>query len=276
MRFPGDGILPLSRISAAVDGQSDPMSAERADQVFHESSLDVQAAFAELAGISLGKESMSSVLDRVAELAKKTIPGVAEASVSLMRNDKATTAAYTGRLALDLDETQYGRGYGPCLESAASGEVLEITDARRETRWPDYTPVAVDRGALSSLSVPLPIQPVVHGGLNLYGIEAEAFDDEARDAARVFASYAAVAVQNMNLYETTRDLAANLDAAMQSRAVIEQAKGILMREHHCDAGVAFEILRSASQRYNRKLRDIAQGIVDGVGRPPKGGTAAVR
>jgi AmiR/NasT family two-component response regulator len=110
----------------------------------------------------------------------------------------------------------------------------------------------------------------VYGGLNLYGIEAEAFDDEARDAARVYASYAAVAVQNMNLHETTRDLAANLDAAMRSRALIEQAKEILMREHHCDAGVAFEILRSASQRYNRKLRDIAQGFVDGEGRGPKG------
>jgi GAF domain-containing protein len=244
------------------------MSAERADQQFHAPSLDVQAAFAELAGISLGEESMNSVLERVSELAKKTIPGVAEASVCLISNDKAITAAYTGRLALDLDETQYGRGYGPCLDAASCGEVLEIIDARHETRWPDYTRVAVERGSLSSLSVPLPVQPVVHGGLNLYAVEADAFDDEARDAARVFASYAAVAVQNMHLYESTRDLAANLDAAMQSRAVIEQAKGILMRDHACDAATAFEILRSASQRYNRKLRDIAQGIVAGVSRGP--------
>ncbi len=246
------------------------MSGERADQRFHEPALVARAAFAELAGISLGDESTSAVLERVAELAKTTIPQVAEASVSLVRGDTATTAASTGRLALDLDESQYGRGYGPCLEAAASGEVLEITDARREARWPGYTAVAVELGSLSSLSVPLPIRPVVYGGLNLYGIEAEAFDDEARDAARVYASYAAVAVQNMNLHETTRDLAANLDAAMQSRALIEQAKEILMREHHCDAGVAFEILRSASQRYNRKLRDIAQGFVDGEGRGPKG------
>jgi GAF domain-containing protein len=244
------------------------MSAQGADRHSNEPPLDAQAAFAELAGISLGSESMSSVLERVAELAKKTIPGVAEASVCLLTKDKAITAAYTGRLALDLDETQYGQGYGPCVDAATCGEVLEITDARSDGRWPDYTPVAVEHGALSSLSVPLPVQPVVHGGLNLYATEVDAFDDEARDVARVFASYAAVAVQNMHLYETTRDLAANLDAAMQSRAVIEQAKGMLMRDHGCDAAVAFEILRSASQRYNRKVRDIAQGIVDGANKAP--------
>ena len=97
-----------------------------------------------------------------------------------------------------------------------------------------------------------------------YGVEADAFDDDARDVARAFASYAAVAVHNMHLYESTRDLAQNLDMAMQSRAVIEQAKGILMSQRRCDATEAFSLLAAASQRSNRKLRDIAQGIVDGV------------
>jgi hypothetical protein len=82
---------------------------------------------------------MEAMLQRIAELAKQLIPGVAEASVSLISNDKARTAAYTGRLALDLDETQYGRGYGPCLEAAVGEEIREIRDARTETRWPQYT-----------------------------------------------------------------------------------------------------------------------------------------
>jgi AmiR/NasT family two-component response regulator len=68
----------------------------------------------------------------------------------------------------------------------------------------------------------------------------------------------------MHLYESTRDLAQNLDMAMQSRAVIEQAKGILMSQRRCDATEAFSLLAAASQRSNRKLRDIAQAIVDGV------------
>jgi GAF domain-containing protein len=184
--------------------------------------------------------------------------------VTLIAHDKATTATYTGRLALDLDESQYGRGYGPCLEAAVGEEIREITDARTETRWPGYTRVSVERGSLSSLSVPVPVREAVHGALNLYGLEAQAFDDDAKAAARAFASYAAVAVHNMHLYESTRDLAVHLDTAMQTRAVIEQAKGILMSQRRCDATEAFNLLAAASQRSNRKLRDIAQAIVDGV------------
>jgi GAF domain-containing protein len=221
-------------------------------------------AFAQLGELSFADTSMNTMLQRIAELSKQVIPGVDEASVSLIANDRPSTAAYTGRLALDLDESQYGRGYGPCLEAAVGEEMREITDARQETRWPDYARSAVERGSLSSLSVPVPVREAVHGALNLYAVEADAFDDDARDVARAFASYAAVAVHNMHLYESTRELAQNLDTAMQSRAVIEQAKGILMSQRRCDASQAFNLLAAASQRSNRKLRDIAQGIVDGV------------
>jgi len=71
-------------------------------------------------------------------------------------------------------------------------------------------------------------------------------------------------VHNMHLYESTREQAEHLDTAMKTRAVIEQAKGILMSQRRCDAEEAFALLAAASQRSNRKLRDIAQAIVDGV------------
>ncbi|SFU08990.1 GAF domain-containing protein [Geodermatophilus amargosae] len=225
--------------------------------------LDPRDAITELARLSFDNTSMEAMLQRIAELAKQIIPGVAEASVTLIANDKADTAAYTGRLARDLDETQYGRGYGPCLEAAVGEEIREITDARTEARWPGYARIAVERGSLSSLSAPVPIREGLHGGLNLYAVEAGAFDD-AREVATTFASYAAVAVHNMHLYESTRELAQNLDIAMRTRAVIEQAKGILMSQRRCDATEAFTLLAAASQRSNRKLRDIAQAIVDGV------------
>ncbi len=206
---------------------------------------------------------MEAMLQRIAELAKHVIPGVGEASVTLIADDKATSAAYPGQLALDLDVTQYGRGYGPCLEAAVGQEIREITDARTETRWPDYARIAIERGSLSSLSAPVPIRDGLHGGLNLYAVEADAFDD-ARGPATTFASYAAVAVHNMHLYETTRELADNLDIAMRTRAVIEQAKGILMSQRRCDATEALNLLAAASQRSNRKLREVVQAIVDGV------------
>ena len=223
-----------------------------------------RAAFAELGRISVGEESVDSVLQRVAQLAKETIPGVAESSVSVVTNDKATSMAYTGKLALDLDESQYGRGYGPCLEAAVGRELREVTDAREETRWPDYARHCVERGSLSSMSLPVPVQETTHAALNLYAIDAHAFDDEARDLGRAFASYAAIGIANVHLYSGARQQAENLEQAMQSRAVIEQAKGILMAQRRCDAAEAFDLLATASQRSNRKLRDIAASVVESV------------
>ena len=112
--------------------------------------------------------------------------------------------------------------------------------------------------------MPVPVRSGLHGGLNLYAREVGAFDDDARAVAARFASYAAAVVHNLHLYETTRDLAENLDTAMRSRAVIEQAKGVLMSQQHCDATEAFGLLAAASQRSNRKLAHIARAIVDGV------------
>jgi hypothetical protein len=142
--------------------------------------LDIQDAFAELGQLTFDDTSMDAMLERIAQLAKQIIPGVAEASVSLVINDKAITAAYTGQLALELDELQYGRGYGPCLEAAIGRDLQEITDTRRETRWGDYTQECVKRGAMSSLSLPVPVRETIHGALNLCATEADAFDDDAR------------------------------------------------------------------------------------------------
>jgi GAF domain-containing protein len=261
-RFPRVFSPAVEIFSPAVHQTGPPRMST--DQSTDRPLLDPRDAFAELARLSFEDTSMEAMLQRIAELAKQLIPGVAEASVSLISNDKARTAAYTGRLALDLDETQYGRGYGPCLEAAVGEEIREIRDARTETRWPEYTPVAVERGSLSFLSAPVPVREGLHGGLNLYGIDVGSFDREARELATTFASYVAVAVRNMHLYETTRELAEHLDIAMRTRAVIEQAKGILMSQRRCDATEAFNLLAAASQRSNRKLRDIAQSIVDGV------------
>ena len=226
--------------------------------------LDAQAAFAELGRLSFAETSMDAMLLRIAELAKQVTPGVADASVTLVTHHKATTAAFTGPLSIQLDESQYSRGQGPCLEAAVGQEIQEIPDARTETRWPGHARECVDRGALSTLSVPVPVRESVHAALNLYATEAHAFDDAARRVAAEFASYAAIAVQNRQLYESSRELAEHLDTAMRTRAVIEQAKGILMSQRRCDAAEAFTLLAGASQRSNRKLRDIAQAIVDGV------------
>src|ERR1017187_1994148 len=98
--------------------------------------LEPHVAFAEFGQMKLDEGDLQDVLRRVAELARQTMPGAADASVTLVESDRAYTAAFTGRLPLDLDETQYERGYGPCLEVAQSSGVILVPDLAAETRRP--------------------------------------------------------------------------------------------------------------------------------------------
>ena len=90
-----------------------------------------------LLGIRLGGTPLSGVLQQLVEIARDGVVGADEVSITLVRNDKPWTAAYTGQLALDADEMQYERGYGPCIEAGMSGTLLLVEDMRREPRWPD-------------------------------------------------------------------------------------------------------------------------------------------
>ena len=224
--------------------------------------IESKRAFEELAGITLADHRLDDVMAKVAELTKRTLPGAAEVSVTILDRRKAKTAAYTGALALHLDEGQYGRGYGPCLDCIDGNAVVHVARTSADDRWPEYMADAQVHGAGSSMSIPVPVQREVAAALNIYGTEENAFDEEALQLAQSFAAYAGVALANMHLYEAQGRVAEQLHAAMQSRAVIEQAKGILMGARRCNAEEAFDILVKLSQETNRKLRDVAQALVD--------------
>ena len=232
------------------------------------SSQDPQSALAaealeRLGRLSLRELSMDELLQIVAELTNEAMPGDPETSVTLLVRDRPTTVATTGQLAVDLDETQYDRGHGPCLHAARSGELTEITDTRTETRWRDYLPRAVEHGNLSSLSIPLAIdqEEQVTGALNVYARRAHAFDEDSRAVATRFGPYASVAAGNLYAYQSARRTADNLQAALESRAVIDQAKGVLVERYRLTPDQAFQLLAQASMNANRKLRDVADDLV---------------
>jgi GAF domain-containing protein len=224
---------------------------------------DPTEALERLGRLSLRELSMDRLLQTVADLTKAVMPGNPEASVLLLVKDRPTTVVSTGELATDLDETQYERGHGPCLHAARTGEVTVIPDTRAGDRWPDYTPRVVERGNLSSLSIPLAIDQdaQVSGALNIYARRPDAFDEASRSVATRFAPYAAVAAGNLYTYQSTRDMADNLHNALESRAIIDQAKGILIERYKVTADQAFQLLVQASMTTNRKLRDIADHLV---------------
>jgi GAF domain-containing protein len=232
--------------------------------------LDPSAAFAQLGRIKLSDTDLNGVLQTIAGLAKRTIPGASEVSVTLIHGKGAYTAAFTGDLALNLDESQYEAGHGPCLDASAATATMSVPEMTRETRWPQWTARARDLGVNSSLSIGLPVQDTVTGALNIYATKPDAFDDDAIVLGQTFAGYAAVALANAHLYDTTASLAQQMQAAMDSRAVIEQAKGIIMAERRCTADQAFSILTKLSQDTNRKLRDVAAALVAGAAEGRKG------
>jgi GAF domain-containing protein len=225
-----------------------------------------QTALDELAGLNLADHSMQTVLGLVVDLARRSLVsadggGPAEASVTLLSGGRPYTAVFSGALAKELDESQYGHGLGPCLHAAVTGEVVDIPDTRDDGRWRDYLDAAVERGCLSSLSLPLPAQEGMVGALNVYSREATGFDAGSREAGSRFASYAAVATGNVLRYQTALDRATNLEAALRSRAVIDQAKGILMERFKVTADQAFEAMAAVSMESNVKLRDVAERFV---------------
>src|SRR5215211_3699557 len=86
--------------------------------------IDPHVAFAELSKIMLGAEPLNLTLERIAELARATMPDVDEVSMTLLEGGKAKTAVFTGPLAVQLDERQYDTGFGPCLDAAVSGQTI--------------------------------------------------------------------------------------------------------------------------------------------------------
>ena len=215
----------------------------------------------ELAQVVLTERALEEVLHDITGIARRALPGSDAASITLVRDAEAHTAAYDGQLALDADELQYEQGYGPCLDAGRAGEVLIVEDTRTEERWPVYAASAAEHGIGSSLSLPLPFQYSTVGALNVYAEHPHAFSVADVELGEEVASWVALAVGNAEASSMTNQELRDMRAAMVSRAVIEQAKGVLMERYKITADQAFTLLAKASQRSNVKLRDVADELV---------------
>jgi GAF domain-containing protein len=224
-------------------------------------------AFDELSRLVVSDHSLDSVMTAIAEVGKKLLPTASEVSVTLVRGGSAETVACTGALALAMDERQYADGTGPCLTAARTGEVVYLGDAGAAEEYPEFAEGARQHEIGSSLSVPVKLPEPIRAGLNLYSRQKASFSEADVELARTLAAYAAVALANIHLFESQRRVAEHLERALESRGVIDQAKGILMAQRRCTADEAFDALVDMSQRSNRKLRDVAEQLVhDTTGR----------
>jgi len=222
---------------------------------------DLTALHQALARVVLGGRDLTEVLTEIAGIARRAMPGSEASSITLIRGEKAFTAAFDGQMAMDADELQYQRGYGPCLDAGRAGQIFLVNDMRSEQRWPDYAQHVSAHGVGSSLSVPLPFQGVTIGALNNYAATPGVFGQADIAVGQEVAAWVALAVGNADMIARTADDLAGMRAAMASRAVIEQAKGILMERRKVTEDQAFTALSHASQNTNIRLRDVADELV---------------
>jgi GAF domain-containing protein len=214
-----------------------------------------------LARVVFTDRELPEVLTVLTGQARRAMPATEAASITLIRGEIPFTAAHDGQMALDADELQYERGYGPCVDAGTAGQMFLVDDMRTEQRWPDYAQHAAAHGVLSSLSMPLPFQDTTIGALNTYAGRPKAFGEEDVVLAEEVAGWIALAVGNAEAAARSSDDLGHLRTAMMSRAVIDLAKGILMERHTVTEDEAFTMLAHASQRTNTKLRDVAAELV---------------
>jgi GAF domain-containing protein len=221
---------------------------------------------AQMAAVLLNEQALDSILALVATLARDAVSGTVGVSVSLLRDGRFVTAAHTDEAVCDADGDQYVTGQGPCVAAATENRAFEIVSMEQERRWPSFTPLAVDRGMASSLSLPLTVRGSSIGALNFYSATEGNFLGLTK-AATSFAQQASVVLANAQAYASAERLNENLKEALRTRELIGEAKGIVMEREKVSEEEAFGMISRLSQKTNTKLRDLAHQLVDTTQRP---------
>jgi hypothetical protein len=223
-------------------------------------------AVGELHTMLLTTVAVDELLDAVVAQAAERAGSGTSATITLRHGSEAAVAAATDSRSGACDAAEQRTGVGPCLDAARSGHRLEVPEVAEAAQWSAWQQAALAGGfgAAAALPASVPAGPDIDLALNLYRPEPgrwpqDVLDDITRyaeDAARALA----LAARSAHLVRTNTDL----QRAMESRAVIDQALGVVMAQNRCDADQAFAILRQASQHRNQKLREVAAAVVASV------------
>jgi GAF domain-containing protein len=171
------------------------------------------------------------------------------------------TTAVPDRLA-ELERAQIEHQSGPCMDAYRSGEVVAIPDLESERgRWPHYCAVAERLGLASVAGIPMRLSGTAIGALNLYGVGARSWPPEDLAAAVVMADMATNYLVNASKLRQQEQLNEQLQRALDSRVIIEQAKGIVASEHDTTVDQAFNLIRSYARNHNGAVRSVAEAIV---------------
>jgi hypothetical protein len=224
------------------------------------------ASFAPLARHLFSSEELGDVLPEVLKFTVDAVSGCDWAGITLYRHGQIVDQVSSNAVAAELDDIQFGTGVGPGPEAMHSQNPVYAPDLADSPRWPILAATATQLGVASvlchGLFVHRPAQWSALGAFTLYSATADAFSDEDHEFGSILAAYISVAVAMAHRRDDVDRREAALHRGLSTRDVIGQAKGILMERQHLSAGDAFDLLRRASQRLNRKLADVAQHLAE--------------
>lgn len=211
--------------------------------------------FADVARALQAHTDTDEMLNEVVAAAVGLIPGVDEGSISVVVGRRQVSSQHpSSDLPEQVDAVQTEVGEGPCLDAVYEHQTVRVPDMANEQRWPLFSRRAADLGAASMLSFQLYVEGDNLGALNLYSRQPNAFNDDSEQVGLLFASHAAVAFADAQHID-------HLRAAVTTRDLIGQAKGILMERYQIDGEQAFRLLTRISQSTNNKIRTIAAQLV---------------
>jgi hypothetical protein len=217
-----------------------------------------------------GTESPEAALPgrRLSELVEQAVRCTAEccgASGMVAEGGSERPAAVTHPDLAALVAVQLRSGDGPIPAALERGEPVDCSDLLREERWPQYRALALDCGVRASVTIPFRRQGLTVT-LSLYSFRPGTLEDAPRGPARALGDFAATCLARDRSYRAALTELDQLGTALRSRPVVDQACGIVMHVLGCDAEAAFGVLRRISQGTNRKLTDVASGVVERRGR----------
>jgi transcriptional regulator with GAF, ATPase, and Fis domain len=222
-----------------------------------EGTADVNVVAVQLGELARSLQShrdTEEMLNELVSAAVRLIPGVDEASISVVTDRRGVSSRLpTSELPARVDALQEETGQGPCLDAMYDQHTLRVSDMAHEQRWPRFAARAAEAGAASMLSIQLWVEGDNLGALNLYSRRVDAFDDESEQVGLLFASHAAVAFAGAHEM-------GNMRAALATRDLIGQAKGILMERYKVTGDQAFRLLVKVSNDNNLSLRAVAENL----------------
>jgi GAF domain-containing protein len=230
---------------------------------------DDDQVYERLQGLLLAAPDVQSFLAELARMATTVVDSPISCGITLRYEGTLLTVGSSDARAELLDEAQYHHDVGPCLEAIRTGLVVDSGDSSIEPRWPSYTRSAMQAGLRCSLSIPITAGAETFGALNLYGFERpHLFQAPQRETLQVFAAQAAYTLRLASRRITDTAVMAEMEDALRSRTVIDQALGVTMAQRHCTADQAFEHLRRESAAAGRRITEVAEELLARTSGPP--------